>query len=69
MSKLKTGRHKSAIKEARKNIKRYKHNVAIKSRLKTSIKKIEKLVSNKEHNISLLKLQLSTTFSQLDKAA
>jgi small subunit ribosomal protein S20 len=70
MTKLKTGRHTSALKEVRKTIKRCKTNAYIKSKLKTSIKKFKILLQNdNEKNILLIKKQLSLAFSQLDKAA
>ncbi|MDR3330821.1 MAG: 30S ribosomal protein S20 [Endomicrobium sp.] len=66
MAKLKTGRHTSALKEARKSKKRTKRNTAIKSRIKSSIKKIEMAV--RDNNTESAFENLATTFSYLDKA-
>ncbi|MDR0915198.1 MAG: 30S ribosomal protein S20 [Endomicrobium sp.] len=69
MPKLQIGRHASALKEVRKTIRRNITNTYIKSKLKTAIKKFERLIqSNDKNNIALIKTHLSYTFSQLDKA-
>ncbi|MDR3124716.1 MAG: 30S ribosomal protein S20 [Endomicrobium sp.] len=67
MAKLKTGRHTSALKEVRKASKRTKRNISIKSKIKTSIKKVEQAV--KSNDVKLALEQLSVAFSLWDKAA
>ncbi|OQA91834.1 MAG: 30S ribosomal protein S20 [Elusimicrobia bacterium ADurb.Bin231] len=65
--KLKTGRHTSALKEARKNQKRRIFNRAVKSNIKTAIKKLNIALTNKDsEKINTLFRQVS---SILDKAA
>ncbi|MFH0947736.1 MAG: 30S ribosomal protein S20 [Elusimicrobiota bacterium] len=65
--KLKTGRHTSALKEARKNLKRRTVNRAVKSRIKTAIKKFETALTEK--NLELAKELLRVISGILDKAA
>jgi small subunit ribosomal protein S20 len=67
MAKLKTGRHTSALKEVRKTKKRTERNAAVKSQIRTSIKRVETAVKNKDAKIA--REQLSVAFSQWDKAA
>ncbi|MDR0956272.1 MAG: 30S ribosomal protein S20 [Endomicrobium sp.] len=67
MAKLKTGRHTSAIKESRKAERRAKRNVAIKSKIKTMVKKVETAVKNKD--IKVAEEQLAVAFSEWDRAA
>jgi small subunit ribosomal protein S20 len=67
VAKLKTGRHTSALKEVRKASKRTKRNISIKSKIKTSIKKVEQAV--KSNDVKLALEQLSVAFSLWDKAA
>lgn len=67
MAKLKTGRHTSALKEARKSKKRAQLNTSIKSRVKTSIKKVEEAVKNNDIKTALE--QSAIAFSECDKAA
>jgi len=67
MAKLKTGRHTSSLKEARKAKKRNKRNMEIKTKIRTSIKRVESAVIKNDAKISQEKL--SAAFSQLDKAA
>ncbi|MCA6079611.1 30S ribosomal protein S20 [Candidatus Endomicrobiellum agilis] len=67
MAKLKTGRHTSALKEARKTIKRTARNSAIKSKIRTSVKKVEEAVRNKDAKAA--QEQLTVVFSEWDKAA
>jgi small subunit ribosomal protein S20 len=67
MAKLKTGRHTSALKEARKAEKRTERNKAIKSKIRTSIKKVEAAVKN--NNAKVAQEHLSAVFSEWDKAA
>ena len=65
--KLKTGRHTSALKEARKNLKRRITNKAVKSRIRTAIKKFE--ASLLEKNTEKAKELLRVVSGMLDKAA
>ncbi|OGS46055.1 MAG: 30S ribosomal protein S20 [Elusimicrobia bacterium RIFOXYD2_FULL_34_15] len=65
--KLKTGRHTSVLKEARKNVKRRLVNKAVKSRIKTAIKKFESALTEK--NAEKAKELLKAVSSVLDKAA
>ncbi|MEW6556890.1 MAG: 30S ribosomal protein S20 [Elusimicrobiota bacterium] len=65
--KLKTGRHTSSLKEARKNLKRRLFNKAVKSRIKTEIKKFESALTAK--NFENAKELLKIISSMLDKAA
>ncbi|BAG13853.1 hypothetical protein AGMMS49573_02930 [Endomicrobiia bacterium] len=67
MAKLKTGRHTSTLKEARKTKKRTERNKAIKSKIRTSIKKVEEAVKN--NNVKVAQEHLSVVFSEWDKAA
>jgi small subunit ribosomal protein S20 len=65
--KLKTGRHTSSLKEARKNLKRRTINKAVKSQIKTAIKKFETALTEK--NAEKAKEFLGIVSSILDKAA
>jgi small subunit ribosomal protein S20 len=65
--KLKTGRHTSALKEARKNLKRRSINRAVKSRIRTTIKKFETALLEK--NTEKAKELLRVVSGMLDKAA
>ena len=67
MAKLKTGRHTSALKEARKAVKRTERNTTVKSKIKTTVKKVESAVKNKD--AKLAQEQLNIAFSEWDKAA
>jgi small subunit ribosomal protein S20 len=67
MAKLKTGRHTSALKEARKAEKRTERNSSIKSKIKTSIKRVEEAI--KKGNVKVALNQLAAAFSEWDKAA
>jgi small subunit ribosomal protein S20 len=67
MAKLKTGRHTSALKEARKAETRTKRNSSIKSKIKTTIKRVERAVKKGDVKVALK--QLATAFSEWDKAA
>ncbi|MDR2399310.1 MAG: 30S ribosomal protein S20 [Endomicrobium sp.] len=67
MAKLKTGRHTSALKEARKAEKRTERNSSIKSKIKTSIKRVEEAVKKGDVKVALE--QLAAAFSEWDKAA
>ena len=55
-------RHKSAEKRARQNKKRYQHNRAIKSSIKTGIKNLSTVLEkkNREESSSALKKVIST---------
>ena len=66
MAKLKTGRHTSAIKEARKAKSRYRRNTAVKSRIKTLIRKVT--VACEAKNFEAAKSALNEAFSHIDKA-
>lgn len=65
--KLKAGRHTSALKETRKNLKRRTVNRAVKSRIKTAIKKFETALTEK--NAEKSKELLRIISGMLDKAA
>ncbi len=67
MAKLKTGRHTSALKEARKAVKRTERNSAVKSKIRTMVKKVESAVKN--NDAKLAQEQLNAAFSEWDKAA
>ncbi|AKL97600.1 30S ribosomal protein S20 [Endomicrobium proavitum] len=67
MAKLKTGRHTSALKEARKSKTRTDRNVAVKSKIKTALKKVEAAV--KANDLKAAQDALKTAFSQWDRAA
>jgi small subunit ribosomal protein S20 len=67
MAKLKTGRHTSALKEARKSKKRTERNSAVKSKIRTSIKRVEEAVKN--NDVAAALEQLAAAFSEWDKAA
>lgn len=67
MAKLKTGRHTSALKEARKAKKRTERNSAIKSKIRNSVKKVEAALKN--NDVELAKEHLKVLFSEWDKAA
>ena len=66
MAKLKTGRHTSALKELRKSKKRHKHNVLVKTKIKTLIKQLN--LALKQKDLEKAKSLLRKTFSALDKA-
>jgi small subunit ribosomal protein S20 len=67
MAKLKTGRHTSALKEARKSKRRAEINSAIKSGIRTSIKRVEEAVKSNDAKVASERLAIA--FSQWDKAA
>ena len=67
MAKLKTGRHTSALKEARKASKRTERNASVKSKIRTAVKKVETAVKNKDAKAAQAELQAA--FSEWDKAA
>ncbi|MDR2772645.1 MAG: 30S ribosomal protein S20 [Elusimicrobiota bacterium] len=67
MAKLKTGRHTSALKEARKAVKRAARNTSIMSDIKTSIKKVAAFVEKKD--VKAASEEARKASSKLDKAA
>ncbi len=67
MTKLKMGRHTSAIKESRKNTVRRRTNTKIKNEIKQLIKEVNKDISAKDLAAAQKAIQLA--FSALDKAA
>ncbi|MDR3275219.1 MAG: 30S ribosomal protein S20 [Endomicrobium sp.] len=67
MAKLKTGRHTSALKEARKAEKRTERNTAVKSKIRTSIKRVEIAVKN--NDVKTAQNCLTVAFSEWDRAA
>ena len=67
MGKFKSGRHKSAQKEARKTVVRTLHNVSVKSNIRTLAKKLHDAVIKKD--MDLAKSLLKEVSSQWDKAA
>lgn len=66
MAKLKTGRHTSALKEARKAEKRTAMNAAMKSKIRALAKKVEAAVKAKD--VEAAKAALKKAFSEWDKA-
>ena len=66
MAKLKTGRHTSALKEARKAEKRTDRNYSTKSKIKTIAKKVEAAVKAKDKDAA--QKALNVAFSEWDKA-
>ena len=66
MAKLKTGRHTSALKEARKAAKRTDRNYSTKSKIKTIAKKVEAAVKAKDKDAA--QKALNVAFSEWDKA-
>lgn len=66
MAKLKTGRHTSSLKEARKAIKRTARNIGMKSKIKTFAKSVESAVKAKDAETA--KKALQKAFSEWDKA-
>jgi small subunit ribosomal protein S20 len=67
LAKLKTGRHTSSLKEARKAVKRTLRNAAVKSEIKTAVKKVESAI--KAQDLKLAQETLKELFSRWDKAA
>jgi small subunit ribosomal protein S20 len=67
MAKLKTGRHTSSLKEARKTVKRTQRNVSVKSEIRTAVKKVEEAIKRKDKAAAQEALRI--VFSQWDKAA
>lgn len=67
MTKLKMGRHTSAIKETRKNVVRHRTNTKIKNEIKQLIKDVNQAIAAK--NADAAKKTILEAFSALDKAA
>lgn len=67
MAKLKTGRHTSALREDRRSKKRYIHNLAIRSKIKTLAKKVQMAIAKKDKVTALQ--YLKEAMSDWDKAA
>lgn len=67
MAKLKTGRHTSALKEARKAVRRTLRNQAVRSKIRTLAKKVEDAVSKKD--IASAQSALRSASAAWDKAA
>jgi len=67
MAKLKTGRHTSALKALRQSKRREERNQAVRSKIRTIVKKVEAAVAKKDTGVaqSLLKV----AYSEWDKAA
>ena len=65
--KVPKGRHLSAMKRHRQNVKRNVANVGILSSVRTLMKKVRQAVEKKD--ATLAKTLLSSTMSQLHKAA
>lgn len=66
MAKLKTGRHTSALKEARKSKRRREHNLQLKSKIISLKKQFSKLIVKKESE--KLKELLQQFYKAVDKA-
>jgi small subunit ribosomal protein S20 len=66
-AKLPKGRHRSAIKEARKAKKHYLRNRAVKKKIHSLVKKLE--LASKEKKQNEAKELLSQIFTAYDKAA
>ena len=67
MAKLKTGRHTSSLKEARKTVKRTQRNVSVKSEMRTAVKKVEEAIKRKDKKAA--QEALKAVFSKWDRAA
>ncbi|MBI5554817.1 MAG: 30S ribosomal protein S20 [Elusimicrobia bacterium] len=67
MTKLKMGRHTSAIKESRKNIARHRTNSQIKNQIKQLIKDVSAAIAKKDS--AAAKSTMLKAFTALDKAA
>lgn len=66
-TKVKSKRHKSALKAHRKSLKQRSHNRGIKSKIHNKIKEFKKLVASKNHDAA--SKMLNELYSLLDKAA
>lgn len=67
MTKLKTGRHTSALKELRKSLRRRERNLKLKNAIKSTRKRIIKAITEKDINTA--KSLLSQFYKIVDKAA
>lgn len=67
MPKPKSGRHKSALKELRKSLKRRKRNLMLKNRIKQLKKQILELINEKKFDEA--KKLLPQFYKAVDKAA
>ncbi|MDD5132297.1 MAG: 30S ribosomal protein S20 [bacterium] len=67
MTKLKMGRHTSAIKESRKNIVHHRANTKIKDQIKKLIKDVNAAIAKKDAAVA--KSTMLKAFAALDKAA
>ena len=67
MAKLKTGRHTSALKETRKNVKRNIQNTTVRSSIRTLAAKLKEAVTKKD-KVAAEKLLVSA-YTAWDKAA
>ncbi len=67
MTKLKMGRHTSAIKESRQNIVHHGANTKIKNQIKKLIKDVNAAIAKKDQAVA--KSAMLKAFAALDKAA
>jgi len=67
MAKLKSGRHKSALKELRKSLKRRQRNLMLKNKIKQLKKQLTKLIQEKK--VEEAKQTLNLFYKAVDKAA
>lgn len=67
MAKLKTGRHTSALKEARKNETNYSANKSMLSSIRTLSRQLEEAISS--GNTQSARSLINQTYSMWDKAA
>ena len=67
MAKLKSKRHKSALKELRKSLKRRQQNLLLKNKIKQLKKQLTKLIQEKK--LDEVKQTLSLFYKAVDKAA
>ncbi len=67
MTKLKMGRHTSAIKESRQNIVHHRANTKIKNQIKQLIKDVNAAIAKKDQ--AAAKSIMLKAFAALDKAA
>lgn len=66
-TKVKSKRHKSALKAHRKSLKQRSHNRGIKARIHNKIKEFKKLINSK--NYEAASKMLNELYSLIDKAA
>jgi len=65
--KVPKGRHLSAIKRHRQNVKKHVANTTVRSSMRTAMRKVVQAVENKD--AGLAKSLLASAMSQLNKAA